>query len=103
MFLRIWNNGPIISKVLQNPMGKMVGVVGRFYRTEVVAETRRTEGTPRLPIPVEGKVVGRISRRKDRPCRPCHPRRHRCHPRYPRHRLYQYPETVRNRAKLVLW
>jgi len=90
-------------------MGKVLGVGRRFSseKTEVVVETRRTEGTPRVPLPVEGRVVGRISRRKDRPCRPpcrpCPPRRHRCHRRYPRHRLYQYPETVRNRAKLVLW
>ncbi len=92
----IWNNRPIISKVHQNPMGKALGV-GRcfsFQGTEEVAETRKTEGTLGVPFPVEGTVGGHISRKMDRPCRPHRPRRPR------RHR--QYPETVRNHARLGL-
>ena len=74
-------------------MGKVLGV-GRcfsFQGTEEVVETRRTEGTLRVPIPVEGKVGGHISRKMGRPCRP---------PRRPRRRHRRYPETVRNHARL---
>ncbi len=38
----------------------MVGRCLSFQGIEEVAETRRTEGTVRVPIHVEGKVGGRI-------------------------------------------